>query len=113
MYSDVKTSCVAPAASPGSSCEARVRAMQKVTVNSKEEQLFSFFSPSVTCETPLPEEKEPVQGTSPDQITVEDSLNKQQQDSLLRSPKCISAVLMVVIISVGVLMALLMAQFIN
>ena len=105
-----------PAASPGASCEARVRAMEKVTVNGREEQLFSSFSTAVVCETPLPAEKEPIQEASLDQA-VEASLNKQQQNAprekLLQNPKCVSALLMIVMISVGVLMALLMAQFIN
>ena len=106
-----------PSAAPGGSCEARVRAVERVIVNGKEELLFSGFTASAVCETPLPP---PVEETSkdlqPEPDKEEEGSRDDQQRSLrerLREPKCVSALFMIVLVGIGILLAVIMAQFIS
>lgn len=118
VYGDSKTSCVVAPAVAGSSCEARVRAVERVTVNGREELLFSPFSALAVCSTPLPPavEEEPTKDHPVGENESDSSIKQQHGRSLrewLQDPKCISALLMLVVVGVGVLLAVVMAQFIN
>lgn len=116
VYSGANTSLTVPAAPPGSSCVAKVRALQKITVNQREETLFSTFSPIATCDTPLPvkakeEKKQPLAEVKNGLNALDynsQNLRKQQGDHQLKI-----IVLMVALVGFGVVVAILIAQFIG